>query len=272
MAERHARKLSKDLFCAIAGTPCPCGENYIENCRPQWGDPATFEFRFRQARTGTVVSKVFEAHHLLCVASVGSIVIGDKDVDAIVRATDWCVNESVNMYAMPLWGHTVKWYCNIGVKLAHRSDVVAPPFADIPQHDWDHTGDGGYIEELEPELKSIVSRVQSVKKKHEVAAENLAAELRKLSADFRARLQARGLRSGGTHAGWAQGRADAGGAPAGKPVRGAAGRLSGRWYYPFSMASDGGVTAKAYPNLRFDDEALAKLKWLANKLKGVKGG
>lgn len=271
-ASGHARKQSKGEFCAIAGTPCPCGNDYVEVCRPAWGDTGLFEYAYRPAGTTAKVTKVFEAHHLLCVASVGKIIVGNTKIGPIVRQTKWCVNKADNMLAMPLWGHTVKWYCTPGRKLDFKAGVGAPPFAGIPQHDWDHTGDGGYIEELDPKLEAIAKAVSASAKKHEVAAQDLAADLDQLAKDFGAALKARGRRSGGTHAAWGQGRDSVGKPkPTGAATRSAEGVLEGRWYYPFSMAADGGVTAKGYPNLGFDQETLTKLNWLADKLKGLGG-
>ena len=266
---RHARKQKKGEFCAVASTPCTCGNDYIEVCKPSWGDASRFHYRASRRRAA---KKVYEAHHLLCVASVGKIIVGNQAIDTIVAATKWCVNKSDNMLAMPLWGHTVRWYCKDGKRLDFRAGVAAPPFADIPQHDWDHTGDGGYIEELEPKLEAIAQAAERAKKKHEVATANLASDLDSLAKSFRSALQARGVRSGGTDSGWRQGRDSLGSnAPSRAPKVSRAGVLGGRWYYPFSMASDGGVTAKGYPDLDFDDTAREKLEWLAKRLKGLGG-
>jgi hypothetical protein len=161
----------------------------------------------------------------------------------------------------------VKWYCKAGKSLAFKEDPKPPPFADLPQHDWDHTGNGGYIQELEERLVAIVNAVSESKAKHEVEAQTLAGDLDALASEFKGMLKARGKRSGGTHAGWKMGRESVASKAAPAEPKMVKGVLSGRWYYPFSMASNAGV--KGYPALKFDAESSEKLEWLANKLKGL---
>lgn len=265
----HSRKRKKGSFCAVAAQPCECGNDYIEGCRPSWGDTSVFQYAWRIGRTKFKVTKIFEAHHLLCVASIGKIVVGDSRIGQVVGETEWCVNDAHNMLAMPMWGHTVKWYCEAGTTRAFKAAPTPPPFANIPQHDWDHNGDGGYIEGLETQLRDIMSGAAEAAKDHTLDPPDLAGDLNDLATHFRDELKARGLRSGGTAAGWAMGRASLGStdAPAAPTTTG--GVLAGRWYYPFSMASDGGVTAKGYPALSFDEQTQYKLEWLAKKLQGL---
>jgi len=154
----HNRAKFKDDFCAVAAQPsCGCSINadYVAVCRPNWPDHA-----FVRKITGNPnpPPKSFEAHHILCAASVGVMIVdaGGKGVGKLVGDTEWCINTRKNMIAMPLWGHTVKWYCNIPAVTLGAANRKAPPFKNLPQHDWDHTGNGGYQEEVDADLRDVV--------------------------------------------------------------------------------------------------------------------
>ncbi|ACB36328.1 hypothetical protein Lcho_4076 [Leptothrix cholodnii SP-6] len=245
----HNRAKFKDDFCAVAAQPsCGCSINadYVAVCRPNWPDHA---FVRKIKGNPNPPPKSFEAHHILCAASVGVMIVdaGGKGVGKLVGDTEWCINTRKNMIAMPLWGHTVKWYCNIPAVTLGAANRKAPPFKNLPQHDWDHTGNGGYQEEVDADLRDVVKDLK--KAGHDTSTFDLAGELDALSSKFKSALKARGKRSGGTHAGWQAGRA----AP------------NSQWYAPFSMAAS--VTAKGYPKLNFTQETMNKLKWLAKQLK-----
>ncbi|MEJ8849310.1 hypothetical protein [Variovorax rhizosphaerae] len=240
----HNRELFKNDFCAVAADgECNCGNDYKKNCvpSPAWSSADDFQWGDRQ--------QSYAPHHVLCVASVGVLIIKatDTDVKGVVKATKWCVNKKGNMIALPLWGHTVKWYCKVGTRVIGGGNTKAPKFQNLPQHDWDHTGEGGYIEELNEELKDLVREVAN--KAHDAKPVNLAATLDKKAKSFKDRLKDRGNRQGGTHKAWKSG------------------ATNPDWYMPFSMASNDSVKDRAYPKLDFSDEVLTKLKWLAEKLK-----
>ena len=247
----HNRAKSKGDFCAVAAQPscgCSIDADYVAVCRPNWPD---HEF-IRKIKGVGKRPKSFEAHHILCAASVGNLIVdaAGKGVAKLVGDTEWCINTKKNMIAMPLWGHTVKWYCNIDTTTLGAANRRAPPFKNLPQHDWDHTGKGGYQEEVDKDLSKIVRDM--TKGGHAVSTFDLAGALDSLSSQFKTQLKARGKRNGGTHAGWRAGRNDPN---------------CTTWYPPFSMASTGSVTGKGYPKLSFTQETMNKLKWLARQIK-----
>lgn len=245
----HNREKFKKEFCAVAADgECACGNNYKTNCvpSPAWDSANDFTW-FIKGQGARQQS--YAPHHILCVASIATLLIDatDKGVEGVVEATKWCVNKKVNMIALPLWGHTVKWYCNIGALTIAGGQTNPPPFEKLPQHDWDHTGKGAYIEELEGELRDLVKAV--AKKAHEAKPVDLAGTLDGMAGDFTTKLNDRGQRQGGTHAAWQSG------------------ATNKDWFLAFSMANDGSATRKGYPKLDFTKKVLRKLQWLANQIK-----
>src|SRR5262249_31987718 len=156
-------------------TPAPTG----------WAD-----YTFTQGRKMEVLKR-HEAHHLLCVACVTEFIAKKKELKKVVEQTDWCINDTNNMFAMPLWGHTIKWYCGDfadfdldaqDVKDLLDSDELfvrrrKPKFANIPQHDYDHNSALGYKQEMDKELKKLAAKIAKSKKKHEDRAEELRSDL-----------------------------------------------------------------------------------------------
>ncbi len=251
MSGTHNREKFKKEFCAVAADgKCDCGNDYKANCKPAPAWDSADDFTWAIKGQGKR-QQSYAPHHVLCVASVATLLIDatDKKVEGVVEATKWCVNNEGNMIAMPLWGHTVKWYCNIkAALLSVGGGNTAPPlFQNLPQHDSDHTGKGAYIEELEEVLRKLV--VQLAKTGHEAKPVDLAGAMTKLSAAFIAKLKARGLRQGGTHKAWQDG------------------ATNRDWFMPFSMATDGSALRKGYPKLQFSQKTMRKLQWLANQLK-----
>ena len=162
---KHDRGERKGQFCANpAETPCDdCSEskNYIEVCKPRSWFTHTFERRVRTA-TAYTFDKKYEAHHIACVAPVNEVLYGDKDLIGAVEQTKWCINKKSNMMAMPLWGHTVKWYCAItedGGEI--DDDRTAPKFKNIPQHDYDHNCKEGYTWEVEQAMKELAAEIEN---------------------------------------------------------------------------------------------------------------
>jgi hypothetical protein len=250
-AEDHQRGSKKNQFCAIPGTPCECGNDYIKVCNPGWGE-FTFERLIRLELKTIAFGKKYEAHHLLCVSSVSKELVANENIDSIVRETVWCINADVNMLGMPLWGHTVKYYCTItaaGGAIANVSPP-APPFANIPQHDWDHNCKLGYRHETDEAMKGLAKDVQDAG--HEFSGQNLKGELESLSKQFRGELSSRGGRNGGTHNAWQQGSK----------------QPTSRWYEPFSMASTANLTEKGFPVRDFDNKVAAWIKRIAAAISG----
>jgi hypothetical protein len=162
---------------------------------------------------------------------------GGEGIKAILRETQWCINASPNMYAMPVWGSTVKHYvkvARINALVAHAS--LAPPFAGIPQHNVDHNITDGYLDEVKTRLKELKQDLLS--KKHEVALKNIKGQLNGASRSFKSILRGRGRRRGGTHSAW------------NKAVKG----RDTQWYLPFSMASTSIAKPMAFPKNLSDSD------------------
>jgi hypothetical protein len=247
----HERGSKKDKFCAVPGTPCECGHDYIEICNPGWGS-FTFERLIRLQLKTISFGKKYEAHHVLCVSSVSKELVANENIDRIIRETQWCINDKPNMMAMPLWGHTVKWYCSITA--SGGSVNVAqppPPFADIPQHDWDHNCKLGYRHETDEAMKGVAKDVQEAG--HDFTGQNLKSLLDSLSEEFQTTLKTRGERNLGTDTSWKQGSQDP----------------TSRWYEPFSMASTANLTEKGFPVRNFDGKVAA---WIDRIAAAIRGG
>lgn len=260
MAKGHIKPAEDCEFCAIrAGKRgCPCGNNHIDNAgvtKFDRGDAAAAAaapwsfFRRRSWAPWIRREKFFEAHHLLCVASVNAGLSASPTVFEIVKKTDWCINAKPNMLAMPLWGHTLKHYANP----ANPTPSGPPSFADIPQHNYNHNSTGGYKDEVDKTIEAVANEVLKLKKKgHKAPEKDLANRLDTESDNYRSELAVRGRRRQGTHEAWRQGMREA---HLGK---------GSNWYLPFSMASDGATQPRAFP-VKGDKSALAeKLEKLLN--------
>jgi hypothetical protein len=166
---------------------------------------------------------------------------------------------------MPLWGHTIKWYCGDFADfdldaeevqdLLDSADLFArrrsPKFKDTPQHDYDHNSSDGYKQEVDTELKKLAGKVAKSKKKHEGKVDELRGDLEALSRHFRSELKRRGERQSGTHKAWHAG------------LKG----TNGKWYEPFSMANDGSAEPRTFPTSGEDsDKMRRKVKRLLEAL------
>ena len=246
----HERGSKKGLFCGVPGTPCDCGNHYIKICEPGWGGH-TFRRLVRASAGTSSFAKKYEAHHVLCVASVSEGIVAKTAIEGVVKETDWCINNKDNMIGLPLWGHSVKWYCDFALADAPQiAGQAAPAFANLPQHDWDHNCTGGYTHEINKALDGLAKQVESAG--HEVKPANLKSALNAQSGKWNATLKARGARLGGTHAAWALGSASP----------------DSKWYLPFSMASDGCATGRPMPR-RFDVQLA---KWIKRISEAITGG
>ena len=257
MSGDHERGMRKDQFCTVPCETicddCPGTKNYIQVCKPRWSSH-TFERLVNSKDDPFVFDKKYEAHHILCVAPVTQELPGnrDKNINGPVKQTQWCINKKSNMLAMPLWGHTVKWYCRIDKKGGEvRKRVGAPPFKNLPQHDFDHNCKQGYTWEVEQEMKRIARKIQDAD--HKLKGTKLAGALDKSSGEFLKKLKKRGKRKGGTHKAWKL-------AQKATP--------DPQWCHPFSMASDAKVTSVGFPARDFDDKLD---KWIDRIAKAIKG-
>jgi hypothetical protein len=186
------------------------------------------------------------------VASVSDGIVSKEAIEGVVKETKWCINNGDNMVAMPLWGHYVKHYCDITAAGGSvTAGAVPPAFQNIPAHDWDHNCSGGYTTEVNEAMRDLADYAEAAG--HDVKTEDLKGALDSASSDFRSKLQSRGARLGGTHAGWQMGTANP----------------QSNWYQPFSMASDGMVTKKGFPARRFDEQLA---KWINRIADAITGG
>lgn len=221
-ADHEARGEKKGEFCARApnGGNCECGNNYKDNGKaPATWDTTGVKFTSKKKKKAF---KYFEAHHILSVSPVNSIVFGAEGIQTIVKSTVWCVNDKSNMIALPSMAHTIDWY-------EQRKESTAPPFANLPQHDWDHFP---YLNDLRAKLKTLVKAVQEKAKIHKTKPKNIREDMVNLTTEFRTQLEVECCkRDNGTHAAY---HAKACG--------------------PFSMASDANITKRQFPAGKFDDK------------------
>ena len=251
----HERGKKKKDFCAKPGKPCECENNYFTVCDPGWENYTYPQWVERKVNPSSY-QEGYEAHHIVCVSSVMTQLYSKRGVQRVVKETTWCINEKRNMKAMPLFGHTVKHYCSIGKKVGRfiRVDLDPPPFVNIPQHDWDHNGNGSYTDEVNTSVKELANEIKEIEqdKKHDYSGDDLAEELNSLSSDFRTKLRTRGIRNAGTHLSWIEAR-DV--------------EDSTNWCKPFSMAST--ASLKGFPARDFDSEAQ---DWIDRISKALRGG
>jgi len=203
MAEpKHRKPRGKaiDQFCGCApyGAACACGNKYRVTGKPQpWFFP-------------------YQAHHLLPVTCIGSELISKSEIEGVLKKTVWCINAKPNMYGMPTWGYTVKWYFFAGI----FNVPGAPPWKNIPQHLNDHdlynTEVKGYLGHL---------AVSYANADHDAQEDDIKGDLEELSSDMKSDLKDRGLRTGGTDAAWKAAMAAS-----------SLGKDHSTWYEPFSMS------------------------------------
>jgi hypothetical protein len=261
MPGEHERGKREGQFCSVPADPkcsdCPCSETYIKVCEPTaWGSGYTFQRLVKAKLKPFTFAKKYEAHHIACVAPVTSCITADAAIQDVVHQTKWCINKESNMLAMPLWGHTVKWYCVItAASTATEFDEAAkePPFKNIPQHDIDHNCSEGYTWEVEQALKRLAEKVKKANKEHALQPGDLATLLDRVSNGFKTMLDKRGNRKGGTHNAWSLAQKEP---------------PDAQWCHPFSMASDSKVSSLGFPVRHFDERVA---KWVARIAKAMKG-
>lgn len=283
---KHKRGVRKGEFCAIpAKNPCddcPSDKNYREICEPRAPNWSALQYAQKYSIKDKVTKKIlevtakkrsYEAHHILCVAQVNNVVIRNSEkygyID-ILKKTKWCINQKKNMIALPLWAHTILWYCNSFFDILHDnkdnpineesllraiepSRLLKPPFRNLPQHNYGHSGgsiEKSYNMEVSAKLKKIVKTLKKDKKKHDnTRIEWLKSKLIKLSKEFENKLRERGNRDRrGTHEAWLLGSTNP----------------KSNWYEPFSMSQ---VPApKTFPGAPFNRGMGEKIKNLATAL------
>jgi len=263
MSGEHERGDRKEKFCAVPSKPkcevCDQAKDYIAVCEPAWSSN-TFLRRVKASAGAFSFAKKYEAHHIVCVAPVTQELVANSKIHGAIVQTVWCINNENNMIAMPLWGHTVKYYCEITAATTSLSSVASviknalapPPFANIPQHDWDHNSKEGYTWEVEQACKKLAKKVEE--SGHKLKGDDLKGALDQLSNKFRNILTGvRGVRLGGTHAAWSMGQQDP----------------QSNWAQPFSMASTSKLTTKGFPVRHFDEKVASWVKRIATAIAGA---
>ncbi|MEW6381913.1 MAG: AHH domain-containing protein [bacterium] len=228
---------------------CGCGEKYVKNCAPS---PPWPKYPQQQVtKKGKLITRwrSHEAHHVLCVASVTKALSG-VIAKKILRQTEWCINVKENMIALPMWAHTIQWYCTRKGNLKENVEKI-PPFKNLPMHNSDHDS---YIDEVDTKLENIVEKLEKKADNHEECSKQLKSKLNKLRDEYKNELIRRGKRRGGTHKAWEKGR---------EKVK--------EWYFPFSMADDGDVTERTFPlsGKLSDGEIARKIEEYVNALQGI---
>jgi hypothetical protein len=179
-----------------------------------------------------------EAHHILCVAQVNSAVsTTKKELKKVIDESNWCINKSPNMVALPLWGTTVMYYCKGFASVASlkalrkaiagsllTSETTAPDFENLPQHNYGHSGEdkkSSYNLEIKEMLKDWIVDVAADVKDHSITGSDVHDDLNRMARKMGRELKKRGKRRGsakgvGTHHAWQD------------PAK--------NWYEPFCMA------------------------------------
>jgi len=256
----HRRADPTVKFCTTRARP-KCGDvskcaDYIDVCKPNWSGH-TFEKLVNAATGPRVDDKRYEAHHLVCISPATKDLLGNGAIRGAIEQTEWCINNKKNMKAMPLWGHTVKWYCTITAAvvpnpLSAISKKKGPPkFKDIPQHDIDHNSEEGYTFECKTKVKELAKEVAA--SGHKLQGSSLVDKLDGLAKEFTTLLRDRGKRKDGTHNAWqlAQDFPN-----------------DHTWIHPFSMASDKKVGLVGFPVRTFND----KLEQWVNRIQNAIAG
>jgi hypothetical protein len=196
------------------------------------------------------VQRGYEAHHLLPVGCVTDQILGNTSIEGAVQETEWCINNADNMLGMPMWGMTIKWYCSISAVGGEmlKGNVPDPPFANIPQHDFNHNR---YNIQVEEALEVIVGQVTKATKDHKLQGQALQSRLKKESDAMEVDLGKKGIRKGGTGKGWTLGQE-------GDP----------EWNEPFSMAPKGEIDDAPFPVRNFDEK---KKAWIERLRRGIAG-
>lgn len=244
---KHSSDDDQVFFCHVRGEPsCKCGNDYQEVCKPSWS-----AFKYSQKYLHEAVRRSYEAHHLLCCASVSKLIADIPEIQPVVEKTQWCINHGDNLIALPMWEQTLRYYCSAvtgQIRTVTQADGTTasrmnpPPFQNLVQHNYGHHS---YISEVDTELVKIANKVKENKKAHEHRRKQLKSELNGLVRKMRTELRTRGQRSGGTHAGWTLG-------------------LNGQanWFHPFSMAKS--ARGRAFPSPGSASQMAKKLQELVS--------
>jgi len=225
----HSAGTYIDKFCTQRADSCTKHQQkYRDNCKVSWE---------------------YQAHHVLCVASVTEHLSANTKITPILLLTDWCINTEENMLAMPPYFSTmIKYYADW---FGDDEDIAPPPFDKIPIHGFGHPA---YKLEIDKQMKSIAKDAEETKEKHEAASGTLKAALDNYRNRMKTRLQKRGKRGAnnkGTHFEW---------------MKAYSGDPSDDWYMSFSMADDDDVEERDFPMTGGTKGGIAKAKRLVQLL------
>lgn len=173
-----------------------------------------------------VWKREWESHHVLCItcvneyAAMASHSPNKTKIDAVYRATAWCINQQPNLIALP--------------RKVVYSKYPGARSLNLPCHDVDHLTAGGYCDEVTGQIERLVwQKLEEAFGTVDVctlAKVVVARELNNLSVAFKSVLKRRGTRPAGsghgTRAAWHESEKSLTGTPA--PL----------WWLPFSMAKD----------------------------------
>src|SRR5882724_2014292 len=194
---------------------------------------ASCDLHSNQYRVCCEVPWTYQAHHVLCVASVTQYISADTRITDVVKQTAWCINTLDNMLAMPPYlGTVAKFYIN---RLRQGDFKVAPGFKDLAVHGYDHLSTKGYKNDIDTEMKAMANRAAKSKKKHAATAADLLTELNGYRDKMKPQLTNYGTRGKGTHKEFLS-------------VYSGAKKPDSDWYVPFSMATPKkNIEAKTFP-------------------------
>lgn len=246
----HSEGAKKGLFCSLRTEEChPCGNKYKDIMKE--GDVPSWGKYVQKHRTRIAVERSPEAHHVLPVASVTANITANENIrDEVVKKTKWCVNDMLNMIALPLFEMTFTHYLIANDPDAGKP-IASPPFAGLPMHNYGHAA---FQKEVGEELEEVAEDTKTNTQNHEEAAKTLLAALNELRDDFKPELDSRGDRENGTHVKFlnAMGLTETGTKFTGS---------AREWYVPFSMAEK--PDFRAFPST-------ARKSGLSKKLKALK--
>jgi hypothetical protein len=239
-------------FCPVPGKPCKCPQanNYRTICEPSWAG----EYAFAVGTEGLL--GYWEAHHVLSISCVNWLPKNAKKraaVKRVLKVTKWCINNQKNMLAMPKFGHTIMYYTDVMSDRYYIVDFPAPPFKNIPHHDFEHNTAGGYCSEVKADISKLWDQVAEAEKKHVESKNGIKGRLDRLSRKWQDKLKARGKRCGGTHRAWKKGMKDP----------------ESNWYLPFSMANDAHAEERFCPAGGWTDKVNEKMEKIRASLRSA---
>jgi hypothetical protein len=193
---------------------------------------------WKQKGAAWIWENEWESHHVLCVGAVNRYMTlkayakSRANIDAIYRATKWCINQEPNLIALPM-------------KKVYNDYAGSLLSLNRPCHEWDHNVAGGYTDEVTQAIHlnvwDKIKEVEDEKKQCELAKSVVVKEFDRMSDEFEQELRDRGERpvgaQKGTRAAWEESQKKS---PA---------KRADNWWFSFSMAKNS--VAAGRPALSF---------------------